>query len=62
MKRDQVHQFSWTSGDRQYDGVGVRVENTVAVAFSEVRTGKAVVCFTKYQRMDRLTGSPVTRA
>jgi hypothetical protein len=40
MKRDQVHQFSWTSGDRQYDGVGVRVENTVAVAFSEGSEGK----------------------
>ena len=40
MKRDQVYQFSWTSGNRQYDGVGVRVENTVAVAFSEGSDGK----------------------
>ena len=39
-KRDEVYQFSWTSGNRQYDGVGVRVDDTVAVAFSEGTDGK----------------------
>ena len=39
-KRDQVYQFSWTIGDREYDGVGVRTDNTVAVAFTEGADGK----------------------
>lgn len=39
-KRDEVYQFSWTSGGREYDGVGVRTDNTVAVAFTEGADGK----------------------
>ena len=39
-KRDEVYQFSWTSGDREYDGVGVRADDTVAVAFTEGADGK----------------------
>ena len=39
-RRDQVYQFSWTSGERKYDGVGVRTDNTVAVAFTEGSDGK----------------------
>lgn len=39
-KRDDVYQFSWTSGTNKYDGVGVKTDNTVAVAFSEGIDGK----------------------
>ncbi len=39
-KRDDVYQFSWTSQDRKYDGVGVQAENAVAVAFTEGTNGK----------------------
>lgn len=39
-KRDDVYQFSWSSGGRTYDGVGVRTDNNVAVAFTEGRDGK----------------------
>lgn len=39
-KRDEVYQFSWTSGDREYDGVGVRTDNTVAVSFTQGADGK----------------------
>lgn len=39
-KRDQVYQFSWNSGSNSYDGVGVRTDNTVAVAFTDGTDGK----------------------
>jgi hypothetical protein len=39
-KRDQVYQFSWTSGDKTYDGVGVQGGNSVGVAFTEGTDGK----------------------
>lgn len=39
-KRDQVYQFSWTSGDKTYDGVGVQAANSVGVAFTEGVDGK----------------------
>ena len=39
-KRDEVYQFSWTSGGREYDGVGVRIDDIVAVAFAEGADGK----------------------
>jgi hypothetical protein len=38
--RGDVHQFSWTSGDKTYDGVGVQTGNNVAVAFTEGTDGK----------------------
>ena len=38
--RGEVYQFSWASGGREYDGVGVRTDKTVAVAFSEGADGK----------------------
>ena len=39
-KRDDVYQFSWTSEDKKYDGVGVQTENAVAVSFTEGTNGK----------------------
>lgn len=47
-KRDDVYQFSWTSGDRTYDGVGVRTDNAVSVSFTEGNDGKGcgVVLYT----------------
>jgi hypothetical protein len=39
-KRDQVYQFTWKSGDKTYDGVGVQGGNSVAVAFTEGTDGK----------------------
>lgn len=39
-KRDDVYQFSWTSGSKTYDGVGVQADNAVAVAFTEGTDGK----------------------
>ena len=39
-KRDDVYQFSWKSGDREYDGVGVRTDDTVAVSFTEGADGQ----------------------
>jgi hypothetical protein len=39
-KRDDVYQFSWASGAKTYDGVGVQTGNTVAVAFTEGADGK----------------------
>ena len=39
-KRDDVYQFSWASGAKSYDGVGVQTGNTVAVAFTEGADGK----------------------
>lgn len=38
-KREHVLQFSWASGGRTYDGVGVETGNTVAVAFTEGADG-----------------------
>jgi len=34
-KRDEVYQFSWKSGDKTYDGVGVQAANSVGVSFTE---------------------------
>lgn len=39
-KRDDVYQFSWASGTRTYDGVGVQTRDTIAVAFTEGADGK----------------------
>lgn len=39
-KRDDVYQFSWSSGAKTYDGVGVQTGSTVAVAFTEGADGK----------------------
>ncbi len=38
-KRDEVFQFSWKSGAKTYDGVGVQAGNSVGVAFSEGSDG-----------------------
>lgn len=38
--RDDVYQFSWTSGGKSYDGVGVMTDNTVAVSYTEGANGK----------------------
>lgn len=37
--RDDVYQFSWDSGGRKYDGVGVQTDNNVAVAFTDGNDG-----------------------
>lgn len=39
-KRGEVYQFSWKSGDRTYDGVGVQAANSVGVAYTEGTDGK----------------------
>lgn len=39
-KRDDVHQFSWQSGPDKYEGVGVRTDNSIAVAFTEGADGR----------------------
>lgn len=39
-KRDEVYQFTWKSGDKSYDGVGVQAGNSVGVSFSEGNDGK----------------------
>jgi hypothetical protein len=39
-KRDEVFQFSWKSGDKTYDGVGVQAGNSVGVSFTEGSDGK----------------------
>ena len=39
-KQGEVYQFSWTSGPREYDGVGVRSDDIVAVAFTDGSDGK----------------------
>ena len=39
-KRDEVYQFSWKSGDKTYDGVGVQAANSVGVSFTEGSDGK----------------------
>jgi len=38
--RDDVYQFSWDSKGKQYDGVGVQIDNTVAVSFTDGTNGK----------------------
>ncbi len=38
--RDDVYQFSWTSGKNTYDGVGVLTDDAVAVSFTEGKDGK----------------------
>ena len=38
--RGEVYQFTWASGGREYDGVGVRADRTVAVAFTEGADGQ----------------------
>lgn len=47
-KRDEVYQFSWKSGDKTYDGVGVQAANSVGVSFTEGSDGKGcgVVLYT----------------
>lgn len=37
--RDDVYQFSWVSNGRKYDGVGVVVEDRVAVSFADGSDG-----------------------
>jgi hypothetical protein len=37
---DAVYRFMWDSGGRQYDGVGVKTDSAVAVAFTSGDTGK----------------------
>ncbi len=38
--RDDVYQFSWTSGKNDYDGVGVSTDSAVAVAFTTGKDGE----------------------
>lgn len=38
--RGDVYQFSWVSGTHQYDGVGVKTDNAVAVSFTDGGDGK----------------------
>jgi len=38
--RGDVYQFSWTSGGKTYDGVGVQTGNNIGVAFTEGTDGK----------------------
>lgn len=37
---DDVYQFTWNSGGKSYDGVGVQNESSIAVAFTEGTNGK----------------------
>lgn len=39
-KRDEVYQFSWDTGGKKSDGVGVQNETTVAAAFTEGTNGE----------------------
>ncbi len=39
-KRDDVYQFSWDSKGKQYDGVGVQIDDKVAVSFTDGTNGK----------------------
>ena len=39
-RRGEVYQFSWDSGGRSYDGVGVAHKDTVAVGFTDGKDGK----------------------
>jgi len=38
--RDDVYQFSWDSKGKQYDGVGVQVDDRVAVSYTDGTNGK----------------------
>lgn len=38
--RDDVYQFSWTSGGKSYDGVGVMTDDRVAVSYTDGTDGK----------------------
>ncbi|MEO7659372.1 MAG: hypothetical protein ABIV48_07135 [Pyrinomonadaceae bacterium] len=38
--RDDVYQFSWTSGKNDYDGVGVSTDTAVAVAYTTGKNGE----------------------
>ncbi len=38
--RDDVYQFSWASGGKSYDGVGVLSDNRVAVSYTDGANGK----------------------
>lgn len=38
--RDDVYQFSWTSGKNSYDGVGVMTDGEVAVSYTDGDNGK----------------------
>lgn len=38
--RDDVYQFSWNSGGKSYDGVGVMTDSTVAVSYTDGQDGK----------------------
>jgi hypothetical protein len=38
--RGDVHQFSWDTAGKKYDGVGVRTGNAVASAFAEGQSGE----------------------
>jgi len=37
---DDVYQFTWVSGSKSYDGVGVLSDNEVAVSFTDGESGK----------------------
>lgn len=39
-KRGEVYQFSWDSASQSYDGVGVRIGDTVSVSFTNGESGK----------------------
>lgn len=38
--RDDVYQFSWTSGGNKYDGVGVTTNNSIAVSYTTGTNGE----------------------
>ncbi len=38
--RDDVYQFSWSSGGKSFDGVGVMTDRTVAVSYTDGTDGK----------------------
>lgn len=40
IERGDVYQFRWDTAGKKYDGVGVRTDNSVAVAFTEGENGK----------------------
>lgn len=40
IERGEVYQFKWDTAGKKYDGVGVRTDNSVAVAFTEGENGK----------------------
>ena len=38
-KRGEVYQFSWNSGNESYDGVGVKINNSVSVSYTNGANG-----------------------